>query len=154
MSRNGVLPRFLSCWNTKRNIPSAGVILNFILFIIFILVLTLDQLNDLNMAEYVSQWLQRAITALLLLYIRMNRVPVGDNVFRMNILFPCLYLVCLVSMALSTLMANWHTVIFTVATSMGGLLIYWIFQWPKGLKRWPVMAKALTSIDGKSKFVS
>lgn len=149
MARDNVLPRFLSCWNSKKNIPRAGVLLHFLLFIILLFALTLDQLNTLSMAEYISQWLQRAISALILLYIRVNRVPIGNNIFRLNILFPCLYLVCLVSMALSTVVADWHTAIFTVVASVGGLLVYWAFQWPKGLRRWSLTGRMFTTIDGK-----
>jgi amino acid transporter len=66
MARDGVLPKFLSCWHSKKNIPRAGIIFHFIISMIFIFALTLNQLNVLNIAEYISWWLQRAISALIL----------------------------------------------------------------------------------------
>ncbi|KAI6184725.1 B(0,+)-type amino acid transporter 1-like isoform X1 [Aphelenchoides bicaudatus] len=149
MARDGVIPKCLSGWNEDKNIPRPAIFVHFVFGVIFLFLMNLNELNTLNAAQYVSQWLQRAISVFVLLFIRVNRFPVGESVFRMNILFPCLYLVCLVSMALSTVATDWQTSIFTIAASGGGLIIYWTLQWPKGLRRSGTIDRMLKSLDGK-----
>lgn len=149
MGRAKVLPNFLGCWHQTKNIPRPSLILHFILVLICLLVANSNQLNDLNTVEYVAQWIQKAVSASILLFIRIDRLVVSENVFRLNILFPCLYLACLVSMALSTVINEWTTVLFTLISTVGGLLIYWMFLWKKGLRHSWLFKSGLKNVDGE-----
>lgn len=148
MAKVKVLPSFLSCWHPKRSQPCPALMFYFIIILIFIFAANLDQLNQLNTVEYIAQWTQKAVSASLLLFIRVARLPV-NNVYRINILFPVLYLVCLFSMTLSTIFDDWTTVIFMLVSTVAGLLIYWIFLWKKGLRRFWIYKRIQRNMDGK-----
>lgn len=148
MGRAGIFPGFLSCWQEKLNSPRAA----YSSFVVFSLILLLfvgsSKFVYFNEMSIVIQWFQRSFTACLLLYIRLARVSKNENVYRANILFPSLYLVCMSAIIIGTIGVLWTKAIIPVSTAILATIVYVIFFNKKGLKRFEAYEKLLGNVEG------
>lgn len=100
MGRFKIFPSFLSCWQDQVGSARAAYIYTALISLILLLFVSTDNFSLLNQLSVTLQWFERVITVSILLYIRVARISTDETVYRANILFPCLYLVCMFGLIL------------------------------------------------------
>ncbi|MFH4981140.1 hypothetical protein AB6A40_007849 [Gnathostoma spinigerum] len=129
-ARQGHLPTSISCANPETDSPRVALFINVILAITMSFTGDPDQL-----ISYVgfAQWTQRAVTMLVLLWIRYKQIPVDPEKLRMPIIMPILFFLTCASLALVTIVENISIAAVGMGVILGGFTVYFLFVFNRSL---------------------
>ncbi|MFH4976469.1 hypothetical protein AB6A40_003178 [Gnathostoma spinigerum] len=143
-ARVGHLPSFISCTNYVNDSPRAAVFVNAILS------MALAFAGDLkSLMEYVgfAMWLQRAVTLIVLLWIRFGRKPVHPEAVRTPIFIPIIFFIICAALTITTIAQNIAISSIGLVVLAIGYIAYFLFIYERWLIYFPNLLRLRHSVN-------
>ncbi|CAI4232930.1 unnamed protein product [Auanema sp. JU1783] len=144
VAKQGHLPSAISGLNPICDSPRVALFIHVLISMAISFTGNLD-----NLINYVSfaQWSQRAITMIIVMYIKIRHVPVHPDGIRMPFVMPLLFCFVCSSLVIITIIESFNEAAVGLGILLGGLIVYLIFVWERTLSSVKAYQKIMGDIN-------